>query len=215
MAESLKAVIQLDADPSGVVRGVAGAQRELAKLNQSAASTAFSTNLLGMFQLAQQGLGYAGQVIDNINQRLDTFAAAANMFSPDAINANVNAQLASIDWQQRVGTVLGPYQGAVENMRAERTRADADRITAAPETYGRALIDREVNRGLMEAGTNQLSADAMSFAALNPMALATFAPGASYLKGIAEESVQGWASGSVGTEANLLLRQILDALGGR
>lgn len=215
MAESLKAVIQLDADPSGVVRGVAGAQRELAKLNQSAASTAFSTNLLGMFHLAQQGLGYASDIINRINERLDTFAAAANMYSPEAINANVNAQFAHMDWQQRVGTALGPYQAAVENMRAERTRADADRIASAPETYGRALIDRELGMANIEAGTNRLTNDAMSFAALNPMALASFAPGASFFKGIAEDTINNRVDGWAGTETALLLRQILDALGGR
>jgi hypothetical protein len=114
---SLKSTLQLDLDPSGVVKGVAATNRELQKLNRSAGRTAVATSItagLDVLQMGIRGIQMAAQAIEN---RMQGFAVLANKYSPEAMGAAMTAQMARFEADRRIGAALAP--GAIQRSQAE------------------------------------------------------------------------------------------------
>lgn len=119
---SLKSTIQVDMDTSGVVRGVAATNRELQRMNRSAATTATATSLSASISVAQAGFSVLQSVLGVITGRIEELNAAAFKYSPEAIDAKADLNAAKIVAEQRTGSLFGA--GAAAQVREQQMRLE-------------------------------------------------------------------------------------------
>lgn len=119
---SLKSTIQVDMDTSGVVRGVAATNRELQRMNRSAATTATATSLSASISVAQAGFSVLQSLLGTITGRIDELHAAAFKYSPEAIDAKAELNAAKIVAEQKTGQLFGA--SAAAQAREEQRRLD-------------------------------------------------------------------------------------------
>lgn len=134
MSKQLKSTIQLDLDPSGVVKGVAATNRELTKLNRSASRTAGMTSITAGIGVIQTAFAAMRGVINAIDQRMQSLNEMAFKFSPEAMGARAQQQIATIQAEQQIGKAIGLGAAATANIERERQERMAARVTAnAPD----------------------------------------------------------------------------------
>jgi hypothetical protein len=125
MAKSLQAVIELSADPSGVVKGVQAASRELTKLNRAAGVDSMLSGVMGIVDEFSRIASMFEQAAQAIDSHFAPYRAAAQAYSPEAQRAGFAADRAKMESERSIGQAFGPYEAEIKRLEAERIRSKA------------------------------------------------------------------------------------------
>ena len=112
--KSMKAVIRAEVDPSGVIKGVAATNRELAKLNSKTSAIAVGAS----FNMAQQGFQMLMSAFRILDRRMTEMAQMSTRFSPEAQRGVMETQIAKINQEIEMAKAYGLDVAGVE--RAKR-----------------------------------------------------------------------------------------------
>lgn len=115
--KSMKAVIVAEVDPRGVTKGVAATNKELQKLNQTAASASTSAAISAGISMAQMGMSALQQVFSAVDRRFGELNAIANKYSAAAAGARIAADVSIVQDNVRIAKALTP--GAIQASQAE------------------------------------------------------------------------------------------------
>ena len=122
--KSMKAVIRAEVDPSGVIKGVAATNRELAKLNSKTSAIAVGAS----FNMAQQGFQMLMGAFQMIDRRMNEMAQMSTRFSPEAQRGVMETQIAKINQEIEMAKAYGGDVAGVERAKrqgiTERTRSN-------------------------------------------------------------------------------------------
>jgi hypothetical protein len=122
--KSMKAVIRAEVDPSGVIKGVAATNRELAKLNSKTSAIAVGAS----FNMAQQGFQMLMGAFRIMDRRMTEMAQMSTRFSPEAQRGVMETQIAKINQEIEMAKAFGLDVAGVERAKrqgiTERTQAD-------------------------------------------------------------------------------------------
>jgi hypothetical protein len=115
--KSMKAVIVAEVDPRGVAKGVAATNKELQKLNKSAASASTSAAISAGISMAEMGMSALQQIFSAVDKRFGELNAIANKYSAAAAGARIAADVAAVQDNVRIAKALTP--GAIQATQAE------------------------------------------------------------------------------------------------
>jgi hypothetical protein len=115
--KSMKAVIVAEVDPRGVTKGVAATNKELQKLNKTAASASTSAAISAGISMAEMGMAALQQVLSAVEKRFGELNNIANKYSAAAAGARMMADVSIIQDNVRIAQALAP--GAIEASQAE------------------------------------------------------------------------------------------------
>jgi hypothetical protein len=101
--KSMKAVIRAEVDPSGVIKGVAATNRELAKLNSKTSAIAVGAS----FNMAQMGFQMLMGVFRIVDRRMTEMAQMSTRFSPEAQRGVMETQIAKINQEIEMAKSFG------------------------------------------------------------------------------------------------------------
>ena len=155
--KSMKAVIVAEVDPRGVTKGVAATNKELQKLNKTAASASTSAAISAGISMAEMGMSALQQVFSAVEKRFGELNNIANKYSAAAAGARMMADVSIIQDNVRIGQALAP--GAIQASQAEadikageaaRMERNAGAVSAGMGAFARA-------RGNMGAITDMAS----------------------------------------------------------
>jgi hypothetical protein len=122
--KSMKAVIRAEVDPSGVIKGVAATNRELAKLNSKTSAIAVGAS----FNMAQMGFQMLMGAFRILDRRMTEMAQMSTRFSPEAQRGVMETQIAKINQEIEMAKAYGLDVAGVERAKrlgiTERTQAD-------------------------------------------------------------------------------------------
>lgn len=132
MAKEMRAVIRAEVDPSGVVKGVARANQELKKLNESSARTAMASGISAAFNVGQVAFNAIRQATSVMNDRVDELTRMATTWDLDAANAQTQALIQKYQDEQTIAKAVAP--GVIQAIQAQSaaSRAEAQRIATDP-----------------------------------------------------------------------------------
>lgn len=155
MAKSLQAVIELSADPSGVVKGVQAASRELTKLNRAAGVDSMLSGVMGIVDEFSRIASMFEQAAQAIDGHFAPYRAAAQAYSPEAQRAGFEADRAKMESERSIGQAFGPYEAEIKRLEAERIRSKtAEDLKNMDATGFGALLWANVKDG-WAAATNE------------------------------------------------------------
>lgn len=155
--KSMKAVIVAEVDPRGVTKGVAATNKELQKLNKTAASASTSAAISAGISMAEMGMSALQQIFAAVDKRFGELNAIANKYSAAAAGARMAADVSVIQDNVRIANALAP--GAIQTSQAEadikageaaRMQRNADATNAGMGAFARA-------KGNFGAGVNMLT----------------------------------------------------------
>ena len=150
--KSMKAVIRAEVDPSGVIKGVAATNRELAKLNSKTSAIAVGAS----FNMAQQGFQMLMGAFRIMDRRMTEMAQMSTRFSPEAQRGVMETQIAKINQEIEMAKAYGldvagaeraKRQGITERTQADVAAAGGGQIAAtesmkqSAETLSNKMID--------------------------------------------------------------------------
>ena len=150
--KSMKAVIRAEVDPSGVIKGVAATNRELAKLNSKTSAIAVGAS----FNMAQQGFQMLMGAFRIMDRRMTEMAQMSTRFSPEAQRGAMETQIAKINQEIEMAKAYGLDVAGAERAKrqgiTERTQADVaaagggqiaatESIKQSAETLSNKMID--------------------------------------------------------------------------
>jgi len=101
--KSMKAVIRAEVDPSGVIKGVAATNRELAKLNSKTSAIAVGAS----FNMAQQGFQMLMGAFRIMDRRMTEMAQMSTRFSPEAQKAVMTTKMLELTREQFMADKFG------------------------------------------------------------------------------------------------------------
>jgi carbon monoxide dehydrogenase subunit G len=115
--KSMKAVIWAEFDPRGVVKGVAAANTELAKLNKTSSRVASAASVTAAINVAQMGLSALQTVIGAIDRRFSQLSDITQRYSAAAGGAAAQGRVNEIIANMRIAKAL--EQGSIEATQAK------------------------------------------------------------------------------------------------
>jgi hypothetical protein len=122
--KSMKAVIRAEVDPSGVIKGVAATNRELAKLNSKTSAIAVGAS----FNMAQMGFQMLMGAFRIMDRRMTEMAQMSTRFSPEAQRGVMETQIAKINQEIEMAKAYGLDVAGIERAKRkgiqERTQSD-------------------------------------------------------------------------------------------
>jgi hypothetical protein len=122
--KSMKAVIRAEVDPSGVIKGVAATNRELAKLNSKTSAIAVGAS----FNMAQMGFQMLMGLFRIMDRRMTEMAQMSTRFSPEAQRGVMETQIAKINQEIEMAKAYGLDVAGIERAKRkgiqERTQGD-------------------------------------------------------------------------------------------
>jgi hypothetical protein len=133
--KSMKAVIRAEVDPSGVIKGVAATNRELAKLNSKTSAIAVGAS----FNMAQMGFQMLMSVFRMMDRRVTEMAQMSTRFSPEAQRGVMQTKMLELRREQFMAKNFGLDVAGSERVKREgiQRRAEDD---VASGTGGIAFI---------------------------------------------------------------------------
>ena len=152
--KSMKAVIRAEVDPSGVIKGVAATNRELAKLNSKTSAIAVGAS----FNMAQMGFSMLMQGFQMMDRRMMELTAQSTRFSSEAQKGIMQTKMLELQREQFMANTFGiDVAGAERSKRGGiEKRAQSDVASGA----GQIAFFESIKQDAMS-----LFNDAMGFAA--------------------------------------------------
>jgi len=122
--KSMKAVIRAEVDPSGVIKGVAATNRELAKLNSKTSAIAVGAS----FNMAQMGFQMLMGAFRIMDRRMTDLAQMSTRFSPEAQRGVMQTKMLELRREQFMANTFGIDVAGAERSKREgiQRRAQAD-----------------------------------------------------------------------------------------
>jgi hypothetical protein len=153
--KSMKAVIRAEVDPSGVIKGVAATNRELAKLNSKTSAIAVGAS----FNMAQQGFQMLMGAFRIMDRRMTEMAQMATRFSPEAQRGVMETQIAKINQEIEMAKAYGLDVAGVERTKrqgiSERTRGDVSAAGGGQLAFTESL--KQSAESMFNESMNQLT----------------------------------------------------------
>lgn len=154
--KSMKAVIRAEVDPSGVIKGVAATNRELAKLNSKTSAIAVGAS----FNMAQQGFQMLMGAFRIMDRRMTEMAQMSTRFSPEAQRGVMETQIAKINQEIQMAKAFGPdvagaerakRQGITEQTQSAVGAAGGGQIafSESMKQSGQTLFDKMIDGVIM------------------------------------------------------------------
>lgn len=128
---SMKAVIRAEVDPSGVVRGVQTASRELEKLNRTAARTAMASGITAAMQVGRGVIDVTQRAASLANERVNELVAMTTANDVAAANAATIAFGERVLAERAAAQRMGP--GVVRGIQARSEAELAGLARLTPE----------------------------------------------------------------------------------
>ena len=148
--KSMKAVIRAEVDPSGVIKGVAATNRELAKLNSKTSAIAVGAS----FNMAQMGFQMLMSVFRMMDRRVSEMAQMSTRFSPEAQSGVMRTKMLELKREQFYAEKFGIDVAGSERVKREgiQRRAEDDVVAG---TGGIAFTEslKQDALSLMNAGS--------------------------------------------------------------
>tara|TARA_R110000868_G_scaffold162715_2_gene394164 strand:+ start:861 stop:1598 length:738 start_codon:yes stop_codon:yes gene_type:complete len=148
--KSMKAVIRAEVDPSGVIKGVAATNRELAKLNSKTSAIAVGAS----FNMAQMGFQMLMSVFRMMDRRVSEMAQMSTRFSPEAQTGVMRTKMLELQRERFMAENFGIDVAGSERVKREgiQRRAEDD---AAAGTGGISFTEslKQDASSLMNAGS--------------------------------------------------------------
>ena len=148
--KSMKAVIRAEVDPSGVIKGVAATNRELAKLNSKTSAIAVGAS----FNMAQMGFQMLMSVFRMMDRRVTEMAQMSTRFSPEAQRGVMQTKMLELRREQFMAENFGLDVAGSERVKREgiQRRAQDD---VASGTGGISFTEslKQDASSLMNAGS--------------------------------------------------------------
>ena len=148
--KSMKAVIRAEVDPSGVIKGVAATNRELAKLNSKTSAIAVGAS----FNMAQMGFQMLMSVFRMMDRRVSEMAQMSTRFSPEAQSGVMRTKMLELKREQFYAEKFGIDVAGSERVKREgiQRRAEDDVVAG---TGGIAFTEslKQDASSLMNAGS--------------------------------------------------------------
>ena len=113
--KSMKAVIRAEVDPSGVIKGVAATNRELAKLNSKTSAIAVGAS----FNMAQMGFQMLMSVFRMMDRRVSEMAQMSTRFSPEAQRGIMQTKMIELRREQFMAQNFGLDVAGSERVKQE------------------------------------------------------------------------------------------------
>jgi hypothetical protein len=165
--KSMKAVIWAEFDPRGVVKGVAAANTELAKLNKTSSAAASSARLTATMGAINMAWGVVSSAVQQIDERMKNIAEQAGKYSPEALSAKATTKSVEIQRDMAMGKALGVDVAAAERIKQQSMLDEAKR---ASEMVGGLSAWQSIKTDALDAWNKVLEIPATVFANLdNPM----------------------------------------------
>ena len=153
--KSMKAVIRAEVDPSGVIKGVAATNRELAKLNSKTSAIAIGAS----FNMAQMGFQMLMGAFRIMDRRMTEMAQMATRFSPEAQRGVMETQIAKINQEIEMAKAYGLDVAGVERTKrqgiSERTRGDVSAAGGGQLAFTESL--KQSAESMFNESMNQLT----------------------------------------------------------
>ena len=153
--KSMKAVIRAEVDPSGVIKGVAATNRELAKLNSKTSAIAVGAS----FNMAQMGFQMLMGAFRIMDRRMTEMAQMATRFSPEAQRGVMETQIAKINQEIEMAKAYGLDVAGVERTKrqgiSERTRGDVSAAGGGQLAFTESL--KQSAESMFNESMNQLT----------------------------------------------------------
>ena len=153
--KSMKAVIRAEVDPSGVIKGVAATNRELAKLNSKTSAIAVGAS----FNMAQMGFQMLMGAFRIMDRRMTEMAQMATRFSPEAQRGVMETQIAKINQEIEMAKAYGLDVAGVERSKrqgiTERTRGDVSAAGGGQLAFTESL--KQSAESMFNESMNQLT----------------------------------------------------------
>jgi hypothetical protein len=154
--KSMKAVIRAEVDPSGVIKGVAATNRELAKLNSKTSAIAVGAS----FNMAQMGFQMLMGAFRIMDRRMTEMAQMSTRFSPEAQRGVMETQIAKINQEIEMAKAYGLDVAGVERAKRkgiqERTQSDVSAagggqlaFTESMKQSGETMVNEAMNQFTM------------------------------------------------------------------
>lgn len=128
---SMKAVIRAEVDPSGVVRGVQTATRELEKLNRTAARTALASGVTAAMQVGRGVVDVTQRAASLANERVNELVAMTTANDVAAANAATIAFGERVLAERAAAQRLAP--GVIQGIQARSVAEQAGLARLTPE----------------------------------------------------------------------------------
>jgi hypothetical protein len=156
--KSMKAVIRAEVDPSGVIKGVAATNRELAKLNSKTSAIAVGAS----FNMAQMGFQMLMGAFRILDRRMTEMAQMSTRFSPEAQRGVMETQIAKINQEIEMAKAYGLDVAGVERAKrqgiTQRTQSDVSAAGGGQLAFTESL--KQSAETMFNEGMNQFT---MSF----------------------------------------------------
>jgi hypothetical protein len=148
--KSMKAVIRAEVDPSGVIKGVAATNRELAKLNSKTSAIAVGAS----FNMAQMGFQMLMSVFRVMDRRVTEMAAMSTRFSPEAQRGVMQTKMLELQRERFMAENFGLDVAGSERVKREGIQRRAEQDVASG-TGGISFTQslKEDASSLMNAGS--------------------------------------------------------------
>jgi len=155
--KSMKAVIRAEVDPSGVVRGVAAANRELQKLNATSAKAALASGISATIDAGQVAFGAIRSAVTALDKRADDLTKITTTFNVDAANAATQSEIEKYARNKRIADALAP--GVIQGIKNQDIIAnrEAASIVANGAAIGQGIANVQgISAGAQAAGNQAL-----------------------------------------------------------
>jgi hypothetical protein len=166
---SMKAVIRAEVDPSGVVKGVATANKELQKLSATTAKAALASGISATIDAGQVAFSGIRTAVTALDKRADELTKITTTFNVDAANAATQSEIEKYARNKRIADALAPgviqgiqNQDVIANKQADYVVQNAARIgqgianVQGISAGGEAATNQMLDVGLQGAGTTTL-----------------------------------------------------------
>jgi hypothetical protein len=152
--KSMKAVIRAEVDPSGVIKGVAATNRELAKLNSKTSAIAIGAS----FNMAQMGFQMLMGAFRVMDRRMSELAQMSTRFSPEAQRAVMTTKIRELGIERFMGEKFGVDVAGSE--RSKRAGMNRRAYSDAASGAGQISFFESLKQDAMSFGNDLLGAAA-------------------------------------------------------
>lgn len=140
MAESLKAVIRAEVDPSGVVSGVNKATAELQRLNQTASRGAMAAGVTATLNGIQVAYQVVASIVGKLNERAKSLTDITTKYDVQAANAKTRFEVEQIKANKRIAAALSPSVQESFRLQSAAAANEAARIESQKRLIGPGIV---------------------------------------------------------------------------
>lgn len=140
MAESLKAVIRAEVDPSGVVSGVNKATAELQRLNQTASRGAMAAGVTATLNSIQVAYQVVSSIVGKLNERAKSLTDITTKYDVQAANAKTRFEVEQIKANKRIAAALSPSVQESFRLQSAAAANEAARIESQKRLIGPGIV---------------------------------------------------------------------------